>query len=40
MIVLLAGKEHAHRWDLLTSDVKKFKGLIDKDLQLLSALRT
>lgn len=25
------GKGHAHRWDLLTSDMKKFKALIDKD---------
>lgn len=29
--MITLGKGHAHRWDVLTSDTKKFKGLIDKD---------
>jgi len=29
--LITLGKAHGHRWDLLTSDVKKYKGLIDKD---------
>jgi len=29
--IITIGKGHAHRWDLLTSEMKKFKALIDKD---------